>query len=86
MGRDIDYFDIIKEFGKLQYQLCCLTTLVNSISVVSSGTEVVATKALVSTSTAVRLVYVIVDETNNGDISLYFYNGSQLKFLQTVTP
>jgi hypothetical protein len=46
--------------------------------------EVVNTFAGISASTHRRLVYVIADENNNGDTSLYFHNGTALKFLQTV--
>lgn len=46
--------------------------------------EISSTYAAISTSTVKRQVYVLVDETNNGDKSLYLYTGSTLKFLQTV--
>jgi len=46
--------------------------------------EVVNTFALISGSTHRRLIYVTADETNNGDTSLYFHNGTTLKFLQTI--
>ncbi len=38
----------------------------------------------IGSSTVKRFIYVIVDETNNNDSSLYVYIGTGLKFLLTV--
>lgn len=46
--------------------------------------EIAATFATISSSSNKRFIYVLADETNNGDISLYLYTGISLKFLQTV--
>ena len=48
------------------------------------GIEVVSTFSNITNSTKKRLIYVITDESNNNDSSLYIYNGLELKFLQTV--
>lgn len=61
-----------------------LLTTIAALLASQSFIEVAATRAAVLPSTTKRLVYVQADETNNGDISLYIYNGTALKFLQTV--
>lgn len=38
----------------------------------------------ISNNTNKRFIFVVTDETNNNDTSLYLYTGSELKFLQTV--
>lgn len=47
--------------------------------------EVVATHADISDSIDKRFIYVMADENNNDNISLYIYTGTQLKLLQTVS-
>lgn len=63
-----------------------LLTTIAALLAAQSFIEVAATFAAIIPSTTKRLVYVQADETNNGDISLYIYNGTALKFLQTVAP
>jgi len=46
--------------------------------------EIAHTFADISTSTNRRIIYVEVDETNNGDYTEYLYTGSELKFIQIV--
>lgn len=57
----------------------------SSWATVAGGIELSATKAAVSSSVVVRFVRVAVDETNNGDKSLYLHNGSTLEFLLTIS-
>ncbi len=60
-----------------------LSTIITLLAGLSS-IEVAATKAAISPSTNVRLIYVIADESNFGLISLYIYNGTALKFIITI--
>jgi hypothetical protein len=48
------------------------------------GFELAATYSAITGSVAPRLIEVTADETNNGNNSLYLYNGITLKFLQTI--
>jgi hypothetical protein len=64
-----------------------LDLLVDSIGSSGSGTtiEIADTFADISGS-GQRFVIVTADETNNGDKSLYLYDGTTLLFLQTIAP
>lgn len=46
--------------------------------------ETAATFAAISPSTAPRIVIVIADETNGGERTVYFYDGSTFNWLPTV--
>jgi hypothetical protein len=48
------------------------------------GFEIAATYSAITGSVAPRLIEVTDDETNNGNNSLYLYNGISIKFLQTI--
>ncbi len=51
---------------------------------VGSNIEIADNYAGISKLTNRRLIYVVSDETNNGDISLYIHTGVKIVFLQTV--
>jgi hypothetical protein len=58
--------------------------LVEKVGGSGMALETAATYSAISLSTDKRFVLVTADETNNGDMSLYLYTGTALKFLQTI--
>lgn len=88
---DLDYFNIISEFKKLQHQMCCLSTTISGLSIGGSGSGgsgisgTYATYAALVAATKVSgsLYIVTADENNGSQMVLYFYDGSQLKSIMT---
>lgn len=75
-----------RDVNEIKKTIDCLMTKTGSI--ITGGCdgflEIANTFSSISDSTKKRMVYVLTDETNYNDLSLYLYTGTQLKFLQTV--
>jgi hypothetical protein len=68
-----------KELITLKYKICLLENQCgNCIDVVFNFAEIVVVGG------KRKFIYVIQDEINNNDSSLYIYTGVELKFLMTV--
>jgi hypothetical protein len=84
-GGDVTWADIggtISENAELQSVLDSLSDAITE-ALNEAKPEVVATKASISAATRPRLISVTIDETNNSEQSLYFFDGTTLKQIQT---